>query len=126
MDYRISDRVGLIVLNPNERARYPRPWYIAVSEAISKAGFRLLIHHSFRFVLRSYGLVSTQLKPELVEPNGRIMDVMERSLLRGGDGLLYFPNPLHFPRNLGAINDEMLLFDFMGLILYLWLIHRVQ
>lgn len=62
-EYRIPDSVGLIVSSPNEKATYPRSGYMAMSEAILRAGLRLLIHPLFHFVLRSYGLAPTQLNP---------------------------------------------------------------
>lgn len=38
------------------------------------------------------------IEPKLMEPNGRVVDDMVRSILRGGDTLLSFTKPLH-PRN---------------------------
>ncbi|XP_022853220.1 uncharacterized protein LOC111374722 [Olea europaea var. sylvestris] len=60
-EYRIPDSVDLILPEPEERACYPRPGCVAISEAILRAGLRLPIHPFFRLVLRSYGLAPTQL-----------------------------------------------------------------
>lgn len=57
-EYRIMDSIGLIVPNPNKRAYYPRHGYM-VSEAIFKAGFRLLIDLVFQFVMKFYSLALT-------------------------------------------------------------------
>ena len=62
-EYRIPDSVDLILPGPEERACYPRPGCVAISEAILRAGLRLPIHPFFRLVLRSYGLAPTQLNP---------------------------------------------------------------
>ncbi|CAA3010590.1 Hypothetical predicted protein [Olea europaea subsp. europaea] len=40
--------IDLILPEPDERACYPRPGCVAISEAILRAGLRLPIHHFFR------------------------------------------------------------------------------
>lgn len=61
--YRIPDSIDLILSELDKQVCYPRPEYVAVSEAILRASLRLPIHPFFHYVLRSYRLALTQLNP---------------------------------------------------------------
>lgn len=45
-EYRIPDSIDLILSEPDERACYPRPGCVAISEAILRAGLRLDVYLS--------------------------------------------------------------------------------
>lgn len=61
--FRIPHTIQLIRPEPHERACYPRPGCVAVSDHLLWAGLRLPFHPFFRLVLRLYGLASTQFNP---------------------------------------------------------------
>lgn len=47
IEYRIFDRIGLIVPKLDERACYLKLWCVAVSDDILRTGLRLPIHPFF-------------------------------------------------------------------------------
>lgn len=85
-EYRIPDSV---VPDPDERACCPQSRCTALSEAILKVGFRLPI---YPYVIWFSPHTS---QPELMEPDGGVVDVVEGGFLRGGDVLLHFSDPIH-------------------------------
>lgn len=60
---RIPHTIEMIIPEPHERACYPRPGCVAVSDHLLRAGLRLPFHPFFRLILRSYGVAPTQFNP---------------------------------------------------------------
>ena len=57
--YSVPHNIEMLVPEPNERACYPRPGCVAVSEYLFKAGMRLPLHPFFKAVLRKFMLSPT-------------------------------------------------------------------
>ncbi|XP_022873607.1 axoneme-associated protein mst101(2)-like [Olea europaea var. sylvestris] len=66
--YNVPHHIEMLVPEPNERACYPRPGCVAVSEYLFKTSMRLPLHPFFRAVLRKFMLSPTQVLPNGADP----------------------------------------------------------